>query len=180
MKIFVAGPITDNAKEVFFKVAEELGNLLAQDKGNHLIFGGVSTGPLGQVYKIMERAGNPITAVVPEVYAGDLGHIRSNHSFVTKTNMQRTEKLIELAEVIIILPGGRGTQSEFYQVVESKRAGEHKKPIVLLNLDNCYKGILLQDEEDIKNGFSKPSQQGYFFVAETVSSAMDYIKRKLQ
>ena len=52
--------------------------------------------------------------------------------------MQRTDKLIKNADACLFMPGGIGTTYEILSAIETKRAGEHSKEIVIVNLFGYY------------------------------------------
>ena len=55
---------------------------------------------------------------------------------------ERKNLMVELADAIIILPGGVGTQDEFWEVLAGAQLRLHSKPCGILNVDGYYDSLL--------------------------------------
>lgn len=53
---------------------------------------------------------------------------------------------------IIVMPGGTGTFEELLYSNETKRSGEHKCRVTLVNIDGYFSGLLSQIEAGIREG----------------------------
>jgi hypothetical protein len=65
----------------------------------------------------------------------------------------RQNKLIELGDMYIILPGGYGTNYELIEVLTLNDIGESKKPIIIYNIDNFFDGFIKYFDELSKKRF---------------------------
>jgi uncharacterized protein (TIGR00730 family) len=61
---------------------------------------------------------------------------------VVETMHERKNLMVELADAIIILPGGVGTQDEFWEVLAGAQLRLHSKPCGILNVDGYYDSLL--------------------------------------
>ena len=57
---------------------------------------------------------------------------------------QRKQKMREIADCFVCLPGSYGTMDEMMDVVASGTVDEHRKPILVLNYKGFYEGLKLQ------------------------------------
>lgn len=74
------------------------------------------------------------------------------------------------------LPGGLGTMEEVFEILVARLLGYHSKPIVLLNVANYYDPLLAMIEHGIEQRFIKAHARDAYFVAVTVSQAMEYLE----
>ena len=79
----------------------------------------------------------------------------------TVANMnERKQKMKELADCFVCLPGSYGTLDEMMDVVASGTVDEHRKPTYVLNYQNFYEGLRLQIEHMRQLAFL-PQQEQY-------------------
>ena len=60
----------------------------------------------------------------------------------THISGDRKQKLIDQADVILVLPGGIGTLDECLGAIAAKQLGEHSKPIILYNCYDYWSGFI--------------------------------------
>lgn len=69
---------------------------------------------------------------------------------------ERKQKMADLSDGVITLPGGFGTLEEFFEVLTWLQLGLHNNPIGLLNIDGFYNPLLLQMDMMVEKKFLKP------------------------
>ena len=139
MKIAVYCASVFGNNEEYVKAARELGQWIG--KSNHaLVYGGGESGLMGAVAEEVHVAGNEVIAVVP----GNVEFIKSRpQPYVTKlittTNMsERKQKMVELADVFIALPGGIGTLDEISEAIVLTKISASQKPCIFFNRNSFY------------------------------------------
>jgi len=177
MKIFVAGSMSDDVEQKYFESAEQLGRVLARGKNNHLVFGGFKLGPVGRVYQVMKNAGRGITSIVPRAYAGL--DTQCENAIIAGTMSERIQRILDESDAVIAIPGGTGTLLELLLAIDTKKAGEHNKPIVLLNSHNYFSGLIEQFEKGYTEGFAEAKQRECFYVTDNPGDAVAYIRQSL-
>ena len=65
----------------------------------------------------------------------------------------RKQKMLELSDAFIALPGGLGTFEEILKVWNAIKLGEVSKPLFIVNVDNYYQFLLEQINRASKDGF---------------------------
>ncbi len=73
---------------------------------------------------------------------------------------ERKQRMRELADVCICLPGSYGTLDEMMDVISSGVVGEHHKPLYVLNYDHFYDDLVALTEHMHKLSFL-PQQESY-------------------
>ncbi len=133
----------DNA---IFEFAEEAAKEIAEFivRGNHnLVFGGGKTGLMGVISQKVQqnRPNSKIFISTLRKWQDDLEEDTFDDCFVFDKLSERKDKLFELADVIVVLPGGLGTIDELFSAIEAKRTGEldKLKLIIICNFRGYFK-----------------------------------------
>lgn len=149
----------------FRSAAEELGRWIG--KGSHtLVYGGGESGLMGVVAKEAYDAGCKVIGVLP----GNVDFIKGRpqpyvtESIVTSNMSERKQKMLELADAYVALPGGVGTLDEISEVITLTKIGVFDKKSILFNREGFYEPLRKMLEEMEKAGFLlKESMQHVLF-----------------
>lgn len=156
--------------------AAKLGELLARNK-IRLIFGGGNVGLMGSVATAaIDNGGDVLGVSTHNVIAlQEPAHENVTMHIVDKVN-ERKQKMYDLSDAFIILPGGVGTLNELTDIMTMQQIGETKKHIYFLNTDKFW---------DILGAFMVHMQQNGFLPADfqydmTITSSPEELIQKLQ
>jgi uncharacterized protein (TIGR00730 family) len=158
-------------------LAFELGREIAR-RGAALVYGGGSAGLMGAVARGAAELSEQITGIAPQ---GLFVHERSDRDpgrqYVVADMHTRKQRLYAAADAFIVLPGGLGTMSEFWESVEWSQLGLHigptQKPAVLLNWGGLYTGLLDLLSAQVEAGLLKQVHRDLIHDAETAAEALD-------
>lgn len=160
----------------YYTLAQELGAAIG-NKNYNLVYGGTDVGMMNSVAEATAANGGQVIGVIPEVIINMNVASSSCHQLhTTKTMAQRKEKMAEISNAFIALPGGFGTLEEISEVITAKHLATHNKAIVLLNHNGFYNHLLDWFERLYTEKFANSSYQSSFFVANTVEQALHYIQ----
>ena len=135
--------------------ARELGRRLAEE-GDALVYGGSNLGLMGVVSGAALEAGGHVIGIIPTLFSEDIILSQKVTELVRVRSMaERKERILEMCDAFVALPGGIGTIDEVsevmvmnqLQIVEGQRLldGSYKtKPMILLNIDGYYNPFLEQ------------------------------------
>jgi uncharacterized protein (TIGR00730 family) len=119
---------------------------LAQDLVAHdftVVFGGGSSGLMGQLADSVLNAGGKIKGIMPQfMNEVEWGHKGVSDFTYTETMHERKAKFLEGTDALIALPGGPGTFEELFEAITLKKLAQFTKPIVLLNTRNYFKTFI--------------------------------------
>jgi len=119
--------------DVYRLGAERLGATLAR-AGITLIYGGTTKGLMGVVAEAALEAGGSVHGIITErLHERGHSHARLTRHEIAPTLRLRKERMAELADAFIGLPGGIGTIEEFVEVWTRNQLGEIDKPAGLLD-----------------------------------------------
>ncbi|MBB3454751.1 hypothetical protein FHT86_003050 [Rhizobium sp. BK313] len=130
------------ASEVFADGARVLGRALGE-AGITIVYGGTTKGLMGVVANAALEAGGSVHGVITE----SLHQRGQSHSGLTKheivlTLRSRKERMVELSDAFIALPGGIGTIEELMEVWTMNQLSEIDKPVGLLNSAGFFDAFL--------------------------------------
>jgi uncharacterized protein (TIGR00730 family) len=162
--------------KIYLDAGIELGTAIARNHW-HLVYGGNNVGLMGVLADAARAADGKVIGITPQLFIDKGVDDKRCHEFVV-TQCMRTRKaaMEERGDAFIALPGGLGTFEEIYEIIVGKQLGLHKKPIVILNINDYFAPSLAQIELGIEQKFIKPTARQLFFVADTVAVAIDHIK----
>lgn len=129
-----------------------------------LVFGGGSVGVMGVLANEVLKGGGKAIGIIPQFLMDkEVGHTGLTELIITENMHQRKQKMIDLAEGFVILPGGFGTLEELFEVLTWLQLGLHGKPIGVLNIDGFYDPLFAQMDLMVKNKFVKQVNRDLVF-----------------
>ncbi|WP_173918131.1 TIGR00730 family Rossman fold protein [Halobacillus sp. Marseille-Q1614] len=137
----------------FAAQAEQLGRAFAEKK-IELVYGGAKSGLMGKLADSILEAGGQVTGVMPTpLFEKEIVHSGVTTFIEVDTMHQRKEKMSELADGFIALPGGFGTFEELFETITWAQIGLHVKPIGIFNIKNYYTPLMDLIDHSIEAGF---------------------------
>jgi uncharacterized protein (TIGR00730 family) len=130
------------SSDAYAEGARRLGQALAA-AGITMIYGGTTKGLMGVVADALINAGGTAHGVITEALR-QRGHTHPNlhRSEIVPTLRARKERMAELADAFIAMPGGIGTMEEMMEVWTMNQLSEIDKPVGLLNIADFYQPFL--------------------------------------
>ncbi|KQM76875.1 LOG family protein YvdD [Pedobacter sp. Leaf216] len=140
-----------------------------------LVYGGGSVGVMGVLANDVLELGGLVTGIIPQFLMDkEVGHNGLTEMIVTENMHQRKQKMADLSDGFVILPGGFGTLEEFFEVLTWLQLGLHHKPIGVLNVNGFYDPLFAQMEMMVQSKFLKPANRDLVF---NESNAEDLINK---
>ena len=129
---------------------------------------------MGAVAREARAGGARTYGVIPQGLATrEIADKESTELHVVDTMRERKRMMDEQADAFLTLPGGIGTAEEFFEVWTSRVLKMHSKPVVVLDVDNHYKGLVEWLGELRDKGFVSHSALDSLVVTDDVSVALD-------
>lgn len=152
---------------VYSETARKLGLLLAH-ASVRLIYGGGNIGLMGIVADAVMEAGGKVTGVLPAFLLDrEVGHRGITDLEVVKSMHQRKQRMADLSDAFIALPGGWGTLEELSEILTWKQLGLITQPIALLNTNRFFDPLLSQMRLMVQEGFLQPGNFDFLHVENT-------------
>lgn len=126
----------------FVAAARELGDTCAR-RGIAIVYGGGKAGLMGVVADAALAAGGRVTGIIPRFMVGlELAHSGASQLETVSTMHERKQRMAELADAFVALPGGIGTLEELAEILAWRQLAIHAKPVGLLNTAGFYAPLL--------------------------------------
>lgn len=138
-----------------------------------IVFGGGGIGLMGTVRDTFKnRGGTIITSNLKQFVKG------GGDDYVFDNISDRQSKLIELADLMLVLTGGFGTMYECLEAITKNQIREISKKVIIFNFNHIYDHLLaqiavLQNEGFIKNTFDTYN----IVVLTTVDEVVEYLEK---
>lgn len=167
---------------VFEDAAARLGKWI----GTHshtLVYGGVNAGLMHIVAENTRRAGGRVLGVCPELFSHRADPLCHELIFTSDLNA-RKGKMIEIADLFVVLPGGLGTIDEWISTlsdmkVKQSRNPGYNKPIVVLNYDGMYDLLIEQLHITSNSVWAKDSNIESSVIVATIDQMLEVLNHLL-
>lgn len=147
------------------RAAEELATALATH-GIGLVYGGAKVGLMGAAAEAALQAGGDVIGVIPEhLVAREIAHPGLTRLDVVGTMHERKQRMAELSDAFIALPGGAGTLDELFEVWTWQQLGLHSKPIALYG-SRFWTPLLSLLDHLVAEGFVRAEARAALCVAD--------------
>ncbi len=172
MTITVYGASSGQLPPQYTDAAAALGRLMAE-RGHTLVNGAGRTGLMGAAADACLAAGGRAVGVIPE-FMVEQGwqHTGMTELVVTHDMHRRKERMAEMSDACVALPGGVGTLEELLEIITWKQLGLYLKPIVVLNTGGYYDALLSQLERAAAERFMREEHKAIWHVAATPREAL--------
>jgi len=152
-----------NGETILKKAIEDLAETMASQNIT-LVFGGGSVGVMGVIAdEILKRNGKAVGVIPQFLMDKEVGHKGLTEMIVTENMHQRKQKMADIADGFIILPGGFGTLEELFEVLTWLQLGLHGKPIGVLNINGFYDHLFKQMDVMVEHRFLKQTNRDLVF-----------------
>ncbi len=159
----------------FRAAAEALGREMAARKIG-LVYGGGSVGLMGVIADTILAGGGTVVGVITEqLQQLEVGHDDLTRLEVVDTMHRRKERMYELADAIVAMPGGIGTYDELFESLTWNQLGIHNRPCGLLNVDGFYDPLLAQLERAWTEGFVRDEPNQMLVAAARPAALVDQL-----
>ena len=160
---------------VYQEAATELGRLLGERR-LRVVNGAGNTGLMCAVSDGTLSAGGTVTGVIPHFMVEQNWWHKGLTELVEVDNMhERKQRMADLSDAVIALPGGCGTLEELLEVITWKQLGLYLNPIVILNINGYFDPLLEMFRKAVDEHFMRPQHVGLWAVASTPAEAVELI-----
>lgn len=163
-------------KQSYFDETSKLGQLLAESNLS-VIYGGGSSGLMGQLANSALSAGGSVIGVIPQFMCD----VEWNHNGLTElilvdTMHERKARMAKMADAVVALPGGCGTLEELMEIITWKQLGIFTKPIVIVNMEGYFDPLIDMLEKALDEQFMREEHRNMWSVVNTSDQVLDAIQ----
>ncbi len=160
-------------KPAFAQGATELGRGLAA-AGIRLIYGGGRVGLMGAVADGVLSGGGEVIGVIPEFLTKrEVAHSGLSEMLVTHSMHSRKQRMFELSDAFIMMPGGLGTLDEIVEIITWRQLELHDRPILICDIAGSAKPVIDAIESIINLGFVEPTARDLYEVFDGPAALLE-------
>ena len=160
-------------EERHLALAAEVGSAVAA-RGWTLVSGGGSRSMMGAVAAAARAGGARTVGVIPQsMVEREWADHASDELLVVDSMRERKAQMEARADAFLALPGGLGTCEELFEIWTSGYLRLHTKPVVLLDPDGHWAGLLAWVRDIAAKGFVDPVAMRRLLVTTDVDAALD-------
>ena len=139
-KICVFCGSSPGANSIYKESVKTLGIELVKNKID-LVYGGGNMGLMGTISQSVLDSGGKSIGVIPKAIAEKVDHHEISELHIVDNMHERKQKMFDLSDAFIALPGGFGTLEEVLEIITWAQLGFHHKPIGFLNINGFFDSL---------------------------------------
>jgi uncharacterized protein (TIGR00730 family) len=117
--------------------------------------------------------GGDVVGVIPKVLMDrEVGHRGLTRLEVVPDMQVRKQRMIELSDAFLTLPGGLGTLDELFEVLTLRQLGEHAKPIVVVSDGGYFDALAASVRGFVAAGLAAEKDVAALELVPTVEAAL--------
>ena len=157
----------------YVSAARQLGRYLAVNR-HTLIYGGGSVGVMGAIADaVLEHKGELVGVIPVHLARAELMHSGVRDMRVTADMHERKALMHSLTDIYVALPGGFGTMEELFEAVTWAQLDLHAHPVIVLNLQGLYDGLVLLLDAMQSRGFLSAECRALVTVVSTTEALLE-------
>jgi uncharacterized protein (TIGR00730 family) len=160
----------------YAEAAVVVGQTLASE-GITLVYGGSALGLMGILADAALGAGGDVIGVMPKgVFRREIGHAGLTELVEVDSMHQRKQRMFELSDAFVGLPGGMGTLEELTEIASWAQLGLHRKPVATLNVAGYWSSFHAFLEQAVTSGFMKSENLSLIANVTDVSALLPTLR----
>lgn len=166
MRVTISSSSSETIEEKYKNNAIKTCDYLAEN-GWDLNWGSGSISIMGICYNEFLKYNRKIYGYTSPKYADDLENLQNAEHKIFDTTFDLKKNIFNDADLVVLLPGGTGSISEFFAYLEEIRSNDINKTLVLYNEDHHFDSTLRLIDDLIERNFNSSNIYDYFKVANT-------------
>ena len=167
---------SDKLTQDYYDLGEQIGNFLAK-KSIQIIYGGGKVGLMGKIANSSINMGGKVVGVIPRILATkEKINYGITETIIVENMSVRKNKLFNMGDAYLILPGGSGTIEEAAEVISWKILGIHNKQIIVFNFNNFWDPLIKMYEKAKIKKFGNKNLQNICIHIKTIEEFIQYFQ----
>lgn len=142
-----------------------------------LIYGGANIGVMGAVASACMDNGGSVIGIMPEsLMQKEIAHPGITELISVDSMHERKQKMYDLSDAFLALPGGMGTLDEFCEIMTWAQLNYHQKPCYLFNQNGFYSHLIAHFNYVSKEGFLSAEHLALVQIVDSVHEFWEIAK----
>ena len=165
------------ARPEYAQAARDVGEEIGR-RGWTLVYGGGRVGLMGEVADAALRAGAHVIGVIPKfLFDRELAHPGLGALEVVDSFATRKQRMGDLSDAFLSLPGGVGTLDELFEAWSWTQAGLQDKPSGVLNVAGYYDELLRFLDRAASDELIRPGARDILRASSDVRALLDQLSK---
>lgn len=167
---------SSNVDDAYKNEIKAFGQALGTD-GKTAIYGGGHVGLMGLLADATLETGGKVIGIIPTFLDDrEKKHENLTELHVVDSMHERKQKMAELADAFVVMPGGFGTLDEFFEILTWRQLGLHDRPIILVNTEGYWDALIQLIDHIIKSGFAQEKHRDGLTIVDDAAAAIDFLQ----
>lgn len=175
MKVTVSSSSSEVIDEMYKEESRKVLKYLAENECD-LNWGSGSISIMGICYEEFSSKNRNIYGFTTKKYADDINNLPNATHTVYDDTLDLKKEIYNNGDLILCLPGGTGTVSEFFSYLEESRSNDNPREIVLYNINNHFDSTIKLIDDLVKRNFNSASIYDYFKVINTFEEFKEFFE----
>ena len=160
-------------EQKYYNLANKIGEFLGNKKIS-IIYGGGKVGMMGKISHSAMNSGGKVIGIIPKfLNSKEIIDFNVSETIIVKDMKERKEKLFELGNAFLILPGGSGTIEEATEIISWKFLGLHNKEIIIFNFKDFWNPLIKMYVQAKNKKFGNKNLQS---ISKHINTFEEFIK----
>ena len=156
--------------------AKALGARLAADN-IALVYGGGNVGLMGIVADAVLEHGGEVIGVIPQQLVDwEVAHKGVTRLEVVDSMHTRKQRMFDLSDGFIALPGGFGTLDEMFEMLTWRQLGIGDKPCAFLDVEGFYTPLMGMIDRMVEERFLHPEQRNDLWHGDDLDAMVAWMR----
>jgi len=161
---------------IYRKAAAQLAKLFVKEDIG-MVYGGANVGLMKILADTLLEAGKEVIGIMPTALINnEVAHSGLEQFIEVETMSERKNKMAELSDAFIALPGGFGTLDELSEVLTYNQLRICDKPLGFLNIAGYYDKFLAFVDHAVEEGFVREEHRKNMIVSENAEELLKMLK----
>ena len=164
------------ANPAYAAKAAALGKQLAE-QGLALVYGGGNVGLMGIVADAVLEHGGEVIGVIPQQLVDwEVAHRGVTRLEVVDSMHTRKQRMFELSDGFIALPGGFGTLDEMFEMLTWRQLGLGKKPCAFLDVQGFWQPLMTMLDTMVRERFLHADQRTDMWDGDDIDAMLAWMR----
>jgi uncharacterized protein (TIGR00730 family) len=165
------------SSKIYEQAARFSGEALVR-AGLRVVYGGGNVGLMGVLADSALAAGGEVIGVIPRsLLESEVGHKGLTELYVVETMHERKQKMADMSDAFLALPGGVGTLEEIFEQWTWAQLGIHTNPCGFLNVNNYFEPLRAMIDHMVAEGFTGPAFASMLAIEDDLEVLLDRFRK---
>ncbi len=139
-----------------------------------LVYGGANVGIMKVLADVMLENNKEVIGVMPTMLIEkEVAYFDITKLYQVETMAERKDKMLELSDAFIALPGGFGTLDELSEILTFNQLRITDKPLGILNVNGYFDHLLKFIDHAVEVGYVRQEHRNNLIVANEIETLLD-------